>query len=99
MPVLIKKPKDARYDLPLQEHYRHVDFNGVDLSYADFRGANLSDCKFKECVLFHSNFKGSEMNEGTKITHNDMRSPLKAKAHFTENQKQMLGLVGTGKER
>lgn len=109
MPATIKKPKDAKYDLPLQGHYRHVDFNradlegyefkGVDFSHANFRGANLSNCKFRECILYNTNFRGAHVNIWTHISHEGMRSPLEANAHFEPIQKQILGLNDPGLHR
>lgn len=99
--AMIYQPKDG--NLPLQEHYRRMDFknvnlkdfafDGVDFSYANFRGANLDNTKFHECILYNTNFKGANITDKTVIRSNGMRSPLDAKAHFDDKQKELLGLT------
>jgi len=66
-------------------------FKNVDFSHAKFKGASLDGTQFKECILYNTNFKGATITDTTLFRHNGMRSPIEAKAHFDDKQKEILG--------
>ncbi len=79
--------------------YRGRAFYKIDFSHASFKDADLDGTKFIKCILYDTNFIGSNITHRTKIDYTGMRSPLEAKAKFTNRQKALLKLRDRSLER